>query len=183
MRRALRWMAWTLLAILTFSLATDWDYWVELVAGHGPIEAGVFYDINRRPFTGVLVSTSDYKLYAYRWDLDQPFRIMVVRPRQNTVEGCKAGPAFTEWLGMVTTLVNGRQLEKPVKGDLQAWITLEFITNDLFEGEEIRLFLPREPAEPIVAEFYGLPGQYPVEWSTSAFSAIKDGCRAMGEQS
>ena len=41
MRRALRWMAWTLLAILTFSLATDWDYWVELVAGHGPIEAGL----------------------------------------------------------------------------------------------------------------------------------------------
>jgi hypothetical protein len=83
---------------------------------------------------------------------------------------------------MVTKLVNGRQLERPVKGDLQGWTTLEWITNDRFEGEETRLLLPGEPTEPIVAEFYGLPGQYPVEWSTSAFSVIKDGCRAMGEQ-
>jgi len=82
---------------------------------------------------------------------------------------------------MVKTLVNGRQLERPVMVDPAGWTTLEFITNDLFEGEELRLFLPREPTEPIVAEFYGLPGQYPVEWSTSAFSAIKEGCRAMGE--
>ena len=181
MRRALRWMAWTLLAILTLSFATDWDNWVELVAGHGPIEAGLFYDMSRRPVTGVLVSTSDYKLYAYRWDTDQPFRIMVVRPHQNTVEGCKAGAVFTDWLGMVEKLVNGRQLERPVKGDLQGWTTLELITNDEFEGEETRLFFPHEFTEAIVAEFYGLPGQYPVEWSTSAFSAIRDGCRALGE--
>ena len=136
--------------------------------------------MSRRPVTGVLVSTSDYKLYAYRWDTDQPFRVMVVRPRQNTVEGCEAGPAFTEWLGMVTTLVNGRVLETPVRGDPTSWMMLELITNDVFEGEETRLFLPREPTEAIVAEFYGLPGQYPVEWSTSAFSAIKDGCSSMG---
>jgi hypothetical protein len=174
-------MACTLLAVLTLGFATDWDNWVELVAGHGPIKAGLFYDMSTRPVTGVLVSTSDYKLYAYRWHTDQPFRIMVVRPRQNTVEGCKAGPAFTEWLGMVTTLVNGRKLETPLKGDPTGWTTLELITNNEFEGEETRLFLPHESTEAIVAEFYGLPGQYPVEWSTSAFSVIKDGCRAMGE--
>jgi hypothetical protein len=182
MRRALRWMAWTLLAILTFSFATDWDNWVELVAGPGPIEAGVFYNMSRRPVAGVLVSTSDYKLLAYRWHTDQPFRIMVVRPGQNTVEECKAGPAFTEWFGMVTKLVNGSQLQRPVIGDPTGWTTLEFITNNEFEGEETRLFVPLLPNQPIIAEFYGLPGQYPVDWDPAAFAAIQGGCAALGQR-
>jgi hypothetical protein len=180
MRRALRWMAWTLLTMLVLGFGTTSDFWMELLRGREPLKPGMFYDEDLNLLTGVLVSTSDYKLYAYRWNTDQPFRIMVIRPRQNTIEGCKAGPAFTEWLGMVTTLVNGRKLEKLVKGDPTGWTTLELITNNEFDGEETRLFVPHTPNEPIVAEFNGLAGQYTVNWDTSAFSTIKYGCSSMG---
>ena len=178
----MRWMAWTLLTMLVLGFGITSNFWLELLRGREPLEPGVFYAMGSNLVTGVLVSTSDYKLYAYRWDTDQSFRIMVVRPRQNTIEGCKAGPAFTEWLGMVTTLVNGHKLERPVKGDPTGWTTLELITNNEFEGEETRLFLPHTPNEPIVAEFYGLPGQYTVNWAPTSFAAIQSGCRGMGQR-
>lgn len=117
MSRALRRMVWTLLAMLALGVAVTSNFWVELLRGREPIEPGEFYAMGSTRVTGVLVSARDYKFHAYRWDTGQPFQIMVIRPSRDSIEACKAGEAFAEWLEMVVTLVNGHKRQGPARGD------------------------------------------------------------------
>ncbi len=143
------------------------------------LEPGQFYSINPDLVTGVVFSGSDYKLYAYRWSPDDAFHIVVIRPGHDKIEECEAGEAFARWFGMATGPEHGQRLQRPLDPDSGDWAVLELVTDDVLEGAETRLRLPSTPGDQIVAEWYGVPGQYPLDWDPEAFGVVTSGCAGL----
>lgn len=180
MARSVRWIGWALLAILILGYASTWIDWSHLFAEEEPLEPGPFYSMNPALVTGVVFSAADYKLYAYRWGPDDKFNIVVIRPGHDEIEECEAGEAFLRWFAMTTEIWHGQRLQRPLESGSGDWAVFELVTDTVLEGEETRLRLPSTPGDRIVAEWYGVPGQYPLDWDPDAFGIVKSGCARLG---
>ncbi|MCI0429891.1 MAG: hypothetical protein L0210_05040, partial [Rhodospirillales bacterium] len=161
MPRTLKWLGGAALLGVVLAGALTFG-WRHSFTEDEPLEPGLFYEINPDIVTEVVFSAADYKLYAYRWSVDDNFHIAVLRPGRERIEECDAGEGFMRWFTLTTKLPIGGRLDRTVDILSGNWVILEHRDASVLEGNEVRLRLPLTSEEPILFQFGS--DQYPVDW-------------------
>src|SRR5436190_23853929 len=66
-----------------------------------PVPGIELYAVVPERITEVLVSSADYKLYAYRWKPEGTFHLTIASAGTTTEEHCLGGNQFQKWLETV----------------------------------------------------------------------------------
>ena len=124
----------------------------------------------------VVFSSSERKLYAYRWSASEPFNIYTGARGKNP-EHCASGDGFTRWLNAVATIPVKVVANNPVAGE---WTEVQLRDATTLEPNKATLLIPASQTDPVLMRFGDR--QYVVEVNAAEFRSMNSGCAALGAE-
>lgn len=143
------------------------------VAGQ-PEPGTEYYAVAPETIREVVFSSSDRKLYAYRWSASESFYIYT-GGRGTNPEQCTSGDGFTRWLNAIATIPVRAVVDKTVAGEW-AEVRLRDATN--LEPNDVTLLIPASQSDPVLMRFG--QQQYVVEVNAALLRSVNSGCSALG---
>jgi hypothetical protein len=128
----------------------------------------------------VVVSTSEFKLFAYRQSPENSFQIVFATRQSRDAERCLSGPDFVRFLEGVTSLPVIDELRNPVDPVSQRWVVVELWDGSGKVGDETRLRRPIDNERTVLQ--FG-ENQYYVDFDSVLWDRMRSGCAGLGARS
>jgi hypothetical protein len=125
----------------------------------------------------VLFSSSDRKLYAYRWTSGQPFQIMTSSRGLAVPEHCAGGVGFQQLLQAIARVKIVREVDKSFDTTTSDWADVELKDATVLEPISMRIRVPRTTDEPVVIQVE--KQQFVVDMYGPALARTRLGCSAL----
>lgn len=126
----------------------------------------------------VVISASDRKLFAYRAEPSDPFRIVVARKESAPIEQCRSGPGFArliEATAAFAVLRRASNLAEEVSSD---WVIIELWDGSGQTGIEHRLRRPTAgDGRTLIQWCYK---QYVIAVDPAVWDSLAGGCATLG---
>jgi len=133
-----------------------------------------YYAMAPENITEVVFSSSERKLYGYRWNASEPFNIYTAGRGANP-ELCTSGGEFTRWLNAVATIPVQAVAKNTIAGE---WIEVQLRDVTTLEPNTANLLIPLSQTDPVLMR-YG-DQQYVVEVNAVELRSVNSGCAALG---
>jgi len=126
--------------------------------------------------TEVRISSSDYKVYAFRWQLGQPFEVVTSSRKGRNTEHCTGGAAFDDLLKSLSTVKILRAADKPFDAGSNDWADVDLRDATVLEPISMRVRVPRSAGETVVVQVENR--QFVADIDGSALMKAKFDCQA-----
>lgn len=143
----------------------------------GPEPGTEFFAIAPETVTEVLYSSSERKLYAYRWTSTEPFHVAVGQ-RGARPEQCMGGEGFMRWLRALARVPVTRELKPALDMTKGEWANVQLWDTRPLEPNGLTLRVPTATGEPVVLVFE--QRQFIVDVNPVALRSVMPGCAALG---
>lgn len=137
-----------------------------------------YYAVIPENITEAVFSAKDYKVYAYRWNITQPFQLITASYEANKTEQCVSGKSF---LGLLSTVASAKikeELKLPFAESDPGWTYVHLRDTSTLEPVNVQLRIPSSNNEPVVIQFES--SQFAVEMNGETLRKAKAGCKELG---
>lgn len=172
-------LLWVMAAILVLGVAALEAY--RYVRSLGPILGWPLYGFTSDQLAVTFVA-ADLRLTAYRWNAEEPFTILVLKPGTVEIERCVAGEGFARWLGVLSDIRNGGKLSDLSDFSSPGWGSLTIgdeVVDGGWGGIQFLVHIPRSGEGPVIVEsdfeYYAVDDADPAVWGL-----IWSGCAGLG---
>lgn len=144
-------------------------------ATSGQPEPGTqYYAMAPENIREVVFSSSERKLYGYRWSASEPFNIYTGGRGANP-EHCTSGDGFTRWLNAVATIPVQSVANDTVAGE---WTEVQLRDATTLEPNNATLLIPASQTDPVLMRFGDR--QYVVGVNAAELRSVNSGCSVLG---
>lgn len=172
-------LLWVMAAILVLGGAGQMTY--RYVRSLGPMLGWPLYGFTSDQLAVTFIA-EDRRLYAYRWDPEEPLTILVATRGTAEIERCVAGEGFARWFEAVSEIRNGGKLLDLSDFSSPGWGSLTIgdeVVDGGWGGIQFLVHIPRTGEGPVIVEsdhdYYAVDDADPAVWSL-----IWSGCAGLG---
>lgn len=136
------------------------------------------YAVSAEDLAEVTLSAPDRKLYAYRWDAQRPFTLLVASRTEPRTTACEAGPGFSRWLDAVTQVPIVRPVATDTPDPAGSWAELRLRDASTLEPITVDVLLPAADTGRMVVRVGGR--RYLTGVEAGVLRTVDGGCASLG---
>lgn len=137
-----------------------------------------YYALIPETITEFVFSAKDYKVYAYRWNINQPFQLTTASNNTNKTEQCVSGKNFLTLLSTVASAKIKEAVKLPVADSDPGWVYVTLRDASVLDPINVQIRIPSSNSEPVVMQIGA--SQFAVEMNGETLHSAKVGCKELG---